>query len=168
MADADGLNNLIAANLKWVQEQRHLLKVKEEEISRLQAEYDDIRSKLQPMEEWLSRHTDYQGAVNEKRMVDGSAELSLEKPARSENVSEEAAAEAGLRGDRLRDEVVRILTGSYPESLYYREILNRLEQSGYRVGGKDPGLNLIAHMAKENRIERGEKRGMYRLAVPRE
>ena len=69
-----------------------------------------------------------------------------------------------LKGDSLRDEVVNLLGQVYPGMIYYRELLQCIESMGYQVGGKDPGLNLIAHISTDKRIVRGDKRGMYGLS----
>ncbi|MGI5922249.1 MAG: hypothetical protein ACOX6I_10995 [Syntrophomonadaceae bacterium] len=87
----------------------------------------------------------------------GSARDLSNHDTREENVIE-------LRGDRLRNEVANILLKVYPQELYYREILQFLKERGYTVGGKDPGLNLIAHMAKDDRFQHGDKRGVYILS----
>ena len=93
--------------------------------------------------------------MENKGQSPGSALISPE----AETVTAQAGEE--LRGDRLRNEVVELLREVYPDMLYYRVILSRLQERGYEIGGKDPGLNLIAHISKDKRIKRGDKRGYY-------
>lgn len=44
--------------------------------------------------------------------------------------------------------------------LYYELLLQRLEESGSRVPGRNPGANLIAHMGRDPRFKR-TRRGTY-------
>lgn len=146
-----GVSNeeLMEINRRWVQEKKEELRQKEDELKKLQEECKRIRQELDPIETWLVRMENREqspGAAGEPGedtvVVQGSKEL---------------------RGDRLRDEVVGLLREVYPDMLYYRVILSRLQERGYEIGGKDPGLNLIAHISKDKRIKRGEKRGIYGL-----
>ncbi|NLU49567.1 MAG: hypothetical protein GXX09_04025 [Syntrophomonadaceae bacterium] len=69
-----------------------------------------------------------------------------------------------LSGDRLREEIVAVLKEAYPHPLHYRDIWMKLTRKGYRVAGKDPAMNVIAHIQREDRVVRAEKRGTYTLS----
>lgn len=137
-------------NRKWLQEKKAELKLREDEIKRLQDECKKIRQEMEPIETWLSR-------MGKSEQMPESVLTGSEEEAADKQVFEE------LRGDRLRNEVVALLREIYPDMLYYRVILKRLQERGYEVGGKDPGLNLIAHISKDKRVARGHKRGIYGL-----
>jgi hypothetical protein len=146
-----GVSNekLMEINRRWVQEKQEELRQKEDELNKLQEECIRIRQELEPIETWLAR-------MENREQSPGTAGESGE----DEVVVQEKEE---LRGDRLRDEVVGLLREVYPDMLYYRVILKRLQEKGYEIAGKDPGLNLIAHISKDKRIKRGDKRGIYGL-----
>lgn len=152
---------LIEMNRKWVEQKRAELEDNEEQIRKLQEKRERILSELEPMETWLDQ---VEGKVDKQSEY---ASVMRQRPGRISRMAAETDNEvkedAELRGDRLRDEVVKVLKEVYPETLYYREILRRLMIQGYQVGGKDPGLNLIAHITKDSRLQRGSKRGTYGL-----
>lgn len=154
MADSGskGISNeeLIKINRKWLQEKKDDLKQREDVIKKLQEECMEIRQEMDPIETWLAR-------MEKSEPIPGSALTGADKEFAAGQACEE------LRGDRLRNEVVELLREVYPDMLYYRVILQRLQERGYEVGGKNPGLNLIAHISKDKRIKRGEKRGIYGL-----
>ncbi|MEA1962393.1 MAG: hypothetical protein U9N81_14190 [Bacillota bacterium] len=149
---------LIQEARRWLEQRKLELKNKEAEYLELGLECNKIDREIQLLETWMN-----EVAIPEKcdiAMLSQSDEYGeRDLPERDEVVKAE------LRGDHLRREVVKILEEVYPEVIYYREILKRLEDKGFQVGGKDPGLNLVAHLAREPRAVRAEKRGMYRLGV---
>lgn len=153
---------LIQAARKWVKEKKSELEAKEEEIRVLSEDCEKIRREMLPLQTWLNEvggGSKPKAAVRAKNGDEISEEKKLERSVTNENAEESKE----LRGDRLRDEVVKILDEVYPENIYYREILRKLEIKGFQISGKDPGLNLVAHLAKEPRAVRAEKRGMYCL-----
>lgn len=147
-------DDVLAVNHNWLKRRYLDLREREEQIGRLLEECKQIRREIELMEEWLAamegKSIDWEGAGEQR--LDASIVTGSEK---------EQGVE--VRGDRLRDEVVKILTEVYPDEMYYQEILVQLRSRGYQVAGKNPGLNIIGHLAKEPRVVRGEKRGMYCL-----
>lgn len=89
-------------------------------------------------------------------VLEGRKPVTAKKTAFDKNLNQ-------LRGDALRNEVVEILEDSFPNAMHYREILNIILSKGYTIGGKTPALNLAAHLTKEKRIQRTDKRGIYIL-----
>lgn len=148
--------DLIENNRKYARQRRQELEDREKEIFRLQRECEEIRRELHLIDAWLNtmESADRQEERDDQIANDSSAAF----PCEASDIMD-----VEVRGDRLRDEVVKVLEESYSQELYYREILSRLTRKGFQVGGKDPGLNLIAHLAKEPRVRRGEKRGIYCL-----
>lgn len=144
-----GISNkeLIEINRRWAKEKQDEIIGLEDEIKMLQEKCNRIRQELDPIETWLAR------MENREQPLNPDAANGLEE--KTGQACEE------LRGDRLRNEVTELLREVYPDMLYYRVILKRLQERGYVVGGKDPGLNLIAHISKDKRIVRGDKRGIY-------
>lgn len=150
--------DLLTNNRLYARQRRQELEEREKELLGLQRECEEIRRELHLIDAWLNilagtgidRQEDCQA-----EMADNSMAVPL---CAAPNI-----IDGEIRGDRLRNEIVKILEEAYPQELYYREILSRLTQKGFQVGGKNPGLNLIAHLAKEERVRRGEKRGIYCL-----
>lgn len=155
---------LISINRQWLEQKYRELKEREKKIKQLSEECKMIRLEMDPMEKWLVQ-MEGKGIVNELRasLTEPVPEpVNEAEPLKEETDESEHLTE--LKGDPLRDEVVNLLQQVYPRMLYYREMLQCLEGMGYQVGGKDPGLNLIAHISTDNRIARGNKRGMYGLS----
>lgn len=154
---------LIRINCQWLEQKYRELNELEKKIKQLTEECKMIRLEMEPMEKWLVQ-MEGQGTVDELKASLGrpvpepanESEAMDQKTDNSEELIE-------LKGDPLRDEVVNLLGQVYPGMMYYRELLQCLEGMGYQVGGKDPGLNLIAHISTDKRIVRGDKRGMYGL-----
>jgi len=78
------------------------------------------------------------------------------------------------RGSVVRDKGVKIAAAVFeilkdrenldPEDrpLHYRDLVPEIEKRNIFVSGRDPGLNIIAHIHKDNRFHR-PKRGFYGL-----
>ncbi|MGS0763281.1 hypothetical protein [Syntrophomonas curvata] len=157
-------NELISINRQWLEQKYRELKEREKKIKQLAEECKMIRLEMDPMEKWLVQ-MEGQGIVDELR---ASLAEPVPEPVDEAEVLEEETDDSKhlteLKGDPLRNEVVSLLRQAYPGMLYYREILQCLKDMGYQVGGKDPGLNLIAHISTDKRVVRGNKRGMYGLS----
>ncbi|NLV17270.1 MAG: hypothetical protein GXY50_08700, partial [Syntrophomonadaceae bacterium] len=149
---------------QWLEQKYRELNEREKKIKQLAEECSMIRLEMEPLEKWLVQ-MEGQGIVDELKAFLGrpvpepvnESEALDEETDNSEELIE-------LKGNPLRDEVVNLLGQVYPGMMYYRELLQCLEGMGYQVGGKDPGLNLIAHISTDKRIVRGDKRGMYGLS----
>ena len=157
-------NKLISINRQWLEQKYRELKEREKKIKQLAEECRLIRLEMDPLEQWLVQ-MEGQEIVDELK---SSGAEPVPEPADEAQAGGAAADESEpgieLKGDSLRNEVMALLRRAYPGMLYYREILQCLEDMGYQVGGKDPGLNLIAHISTDKRIVRGNKRGMYGLS----
>jgi len=71
-------------------------------------------------------------------------------------------------GDRIAKEVFDVLKNQESLELderpmHYRDIVQKLQQKNIHVSGRDPGLNMIAHIHKDTRFYR-PKRGHYALS----
>jgi hypothetical protein len=70
--------------------------------------------------------------------------------------------------DTLAQAVYETLKGTEPangepgEPMHYRELVTALEGRRVYISGRDPGLNLVAHIHKDSRFVRPQ-RGMYAL-----
>lgn len=73
-----------------------------------------------------------------------------------------------LRGERLREvalEVLRNRAGG-GDPIHYRAWFDALNESGYRVVGKDPLATFLTHVSRIERVERvGRRSGLYRLRL---
>ncbi|MGR6836686.1 hypothetical protein [Syntrophomonas erecta] len=150
--------DIMKMNRQWLEELYDQLKNKQDEINRLQQEYNQISHNIELLEALLASAEGQE--LETGRMKEAAAGENFRE---KEPLKPETDEDKELRGDRLRDEIVRVLQEAYPDDVYYREILRRIRLKGYQVAGKNPGLNIIAHLAKEPRVVRAEKRGMYRL-----
>jgi len=86
-----------------------------------------------------------------------SEPLSSPRPYPTENI-----------GDRIAKEVFNVLKirESYEldeRPMHYRDIVQELQRRNIHVSGRDPGLNMIAHIHKDTRFCR-PKRGHYALS----
>jgi hypothetical protein len=75
----------------------------------------------------------------------------------------ELFGESAISGEEARYQIAKILK-DYPDGLHYREIYKKLEDRGYKMKGKEPAINLIAHMSndREERFESLSK-GVWKL-----
>ena len=48
--------------------------------------------------------------------------------------------------------------------IHYRELAQRLSESGVYLAGKDPAASLLSKMSRDDRFRRGPERGIYGLA----
>ncbi|MCK4422355.1 hypothetical protein KAW18_11380 [candidate division WOR-3 bacterium] len=71
--------------------------------------------------------------------------------------------ESIISGEEARHQIVKILKNA-PGGMHYRKIYKKLEKRGYKMKGKDPAINLIAHMSndKKERFESSGK-GIWQL-----
>lgn len=153
MPGTDKQGELLFMAREWLQQKRALLEEKKAQIDKLSEECEMLYREIKPLEDWVNT-------------MDGKPGKQVESPDEIDTVMSIARGsgqEQGLRGDHLREEVVKVLKEADTEELYYREILERLYSKGFEVGGKNPGLNLVAHLSKEPRVEKTGKRGVYRL-----
>jgi len=63
----------------------------------------------------------------------------------------------------IKDEIAKILAEVYPGTLHYKKIMEKLNERGIFIGGKNPMQNLLSYLSRDDRFVRGEKRGEYRL-----
>jgi hypothetical protein len=155
---------LIRINRKWLEQKYRELNELEQKIKQLTDKCKIIYLEMEPMKKWLMQ-MEGQGIVDElKASVGRSVPEPVNEPEALDEETDNSEELIELKGDPLRDEVVNLLQQVYPGMMYYRELLQCLEGMGYQVGGKDPGLNLIAHISTDKRIVRGDKRGMYGLS----
>ena len=87
--------------------------------------------------------------------------LALEKGEISPNDARDAP-QAERRGVSLSDQAAEVLRIA-AKPTHYRQIVGLLAERDVYVPGKDPGANLIAHIARDARFVR-TGRGMYALA----
>lgn len=64
----------------------------------------------------------------------------------------------------VRETAVQVLE-TIGKPVHYRELLSEMEKRGYRVPGKDPATNLLAHLLNDSRITKAKEidRGYYKL-----
>lgn len=148
---ADRQKKLLAEAREWLKQRQIVLKEKEAQVEMLNEECSLLRREMKPLEDWI-------------RTMEGQQVEDLTDKQEASLSGIISCKEQELRGDRLREEVVNLLKEAHPEEMYYRDILTHLAEKGFKVSGKNPGLNLVAHLSKEPRVEKGCKRGMYRLS----
>jgi hypothetical protein len=75
--------------------------------------------------------------------------------------------DARLRGHRLREIAVRVLSERHPEGepIHYKQWYSLLREAGYSIGGKDPQATFLASISRSPHIESiGRRSGLYVIA----
>jgi hypothetical protein len=117
------------------------LKVLDEESKHLEAQMRHLKALVSPEEHCVS--DDNSQEVSE--LIDGRGGIQS----------------VVRRNSGLADQVYKLLYETGHE-YHYKELVHALQNGGIEVPGKDPGLNLIAHIHNDNRFVR-PKRGIYGL-----
>lgn len=65
----------------------------------------------------------------------------------------------------IKNEIAKILADVYPGTMHYTKIMEKLNERGFFIGGKNPTQNLLSYLSRDDRFVRGEKRGEYRLKI---
>lgn len=74
--------------------------------------------------------------------------------------------DARLRGRRLQEVAIGVLSERLGEGreIHYRDWYALLQESGYRIGGRDPLATFLAQVNRAPNVERvGQRTGRYRL-----
>lgn len=117
-------------------------------------EIKELQSKLAPLEIELR--------VKEEKLSAIDRLLRLEThPVEAISSAENRSARAGSNTKKLSDVAYEVLR-SAGIPLYYRELYEKISQTGFEIHGKDPATNLIAHIGDDPRFLR-VKRGTYAL-----
>ena len=72
--------------------------------------------------------------------------------------------DARLRGQRLRDIAIRVLTEAHPsgEPIHYKQWYTLLREAGYSIGGKDPQATFLASISRAPQVRPvGNRSGLY-------
>jgi hypothetical protein len=72
--------------------------------------------------------------------------------------------DARLRGQRLQEIAVRVLTEQHPdgEPIHYKEWYALLRETGYSIGGKDPQATFLSSISRSPRVRSmGKRSGLY-------
>ncbi len=145
-------------NQEYAAMTRKLIEQKKAEVLVKKAEFDRVRGELNDLRVTLERLM----AVLE--IVDGDSFENAGSVGSESCLLGKGASGEELRGDRLRDEIVTLLRENHPDPLHYRDIVRMIFAKGFTIPGTDPGVNVLAHISREPRIGKGERRGTYVLA----
>lgn len=75
--------------------------------------------------------------------------------------------DARLRGQRLQEIAVRVLTEQHPdgEPIHYKQWYALLREAGYSIGGKDPRATFLASINRSPHVQAvGRRTGLYVIA----
>jgi hypothetical protein len=75
--------------------------------------------------------------------------------------------DARLRGQRLQEIAVRVLTECHPdgEPIHYKQWYALLRKAGYSIGGKDPQATFLSSISRSPHIRSmGRRSGLYVIA----
>ncbi|HXZ95270.1 MAG TPA: winged helix-turn-helix domain-containing protein [Dehalococcoidia bacterium] len=118
-------------------------------------EIKELQSKLAPLEIELR--------VKEEKLAALDRLLQLEiHPDGAVSSLEDRQVRAGSNTKKVADVAYEVLKKA-GTPLYYRELYEKISQTGFDIHGKDPATNLIAHIGNDPRFKR-VKRGTYALA----
>lgn len=148
--NADISQEYAAMTRKLIEQKKAEVLVKKAEFDRVRGELDDLRVTLERL-------------IAVLEIVDGESFDNAELVGSDSCWLGKGAASEELRGDRLRDEIVTLLRENYPDPLHYRDIVRMIFAKGFLIPGTDPGVNVLAHISREPRIGKGERRGTYVL-----
>jgi len=72
--------------------------------------------------------------------------------------------DARLRGQRLQEIAVRVLTERHPdgEPIHYKQWYGLLREAGYSIGGKDPQATFLSSISRSPHVRSvGRRSGLY-------
>lgn len=144
---------------------KNIYDAKKVEFAKLEQQYRALEEARRAFAAVAPNGTAREGPGAKEKVLNNMQEIS--SPVEGEKgFGNEAGREEGeeLSGDRLREEVIKVLFDAYPEPLHYKDILQRLVASGFKVAGKDPGANILAHINRDSRVMKTKIRGVYTLA----
>jgi hypothetical protein len=117
-------------------------------------EVKELRAKLAPLELELK--------VKEEKLAAIERLLRLEThPVEALSFAENRPVGAPSNTKKVADVAYEVLR-KVGTPLYYRELCEKISQTGFEIHGKDPATNLIAHIGNDSRFDR-VKRGTYAL-----
>ena len=117
-------------------------------------EVKELRAKLAPLELELKVKEEKLAAIDRLLRLETHP---IEAISSSENRPVRTAPNAKKMGDVAYEVLRKVGT-----PLYYRELCEKISQTGFEIHGKDPATNLIAHIGNDPRFKR-VKRGTYAL-----
>jgi len=91
--------------------------------------------------------------------------LKIEEPRSVEEVFKQGKLRRRLfhqKPSGISDLAVKILRNT-GKAMHYTEIMEKIKIEGVDIPGKDPKANMTAHLSNDNRVERAEERGYYKL-----
>ncbi|MDD4593190.1 MAG: hypothetical protein PHG06_22640, partial [Parabacteroides sp.] len=129
---------LKATGRKWVEQKRLELRARENDLEKLFQECEYLRRDIELMEAWLAVDAEEERVEKDDTGAEAAGSKSPVRLKRGfasdlvESSLDKSVDEKGmeLKGDNLRDEVVKILAESYPQGVYYRDVLGRLQKKG--------------------------------------
>lgn len=138
--------------------EKERVEVLKEMLDEARNEYKELAEELAPL---LQRRNKLEDKIN--HLVSLLEAEGYEVSAERRKGTLDLFGESIISGKEARYHIVKILK-DHSDGMHYREIYRRLEDRGYRMKGRDPAINLIAHMSndKENRFESLSK-GVWRL-----
>lgn len=118
-------------------------------------ELEELRKKVEPLMVKMRKAQEKISLIN--RLIE------VEKIEIGKGKSIDAIEGVIVSGEDARKLFIEILK-SYPKGMHYKDIYRKLEDRGFRMRGKYPTINLIAHMSNdtENRFESLGK-GVWKL-----
>lgn len=125
----------------------------------LWARVEQSRERAERLRE-LADQAQQQIATEEKLLHDLAGILGLSTQTSIEDLN------GRLRGQRLRDVAVQILTERLDpsEPIHYRAWFNLVREQGYAVAGKDPLATFLAQVSRAEQVKSlGKRSGLYLL-----
>ncbi len=143
--------DIIKMNIEWLRQTLQSIEDVNNQIKPLINMRKDFESQIEPMIK-----------IIKTQLTEGN--ISNEDLIGLENIfnRKEVEVKRFIKGAKLCDLVYFILIENQ-EPLYFKDILSQINDKGFIVNGKDPGLNLVAHLSKDKRFKKGSKRGYYSI-----
>jgi hypothetical protein len=134
-----------------------LVTLLDERYRQLDSEFENLKAEVARIQERLDNvalERDYTGRL-----------LALRRPGSEEPPAKDGEQARTLPVEMSADLVVELLEQA-GTAMHYREIYDRIQKRGFKVGGQDPANTLLARYYNDPRLYRPQ-RGYYDLASRR-
>lgn len=143
--------DIIKMNIEWLRQTLRSIEDINNQIKPLINMRKDYESQIEPMIKIIKTQLN-EGIINNENLI-GLENIFKQK---------EVEVKKSIKGTKLCDLVYSILIENQTP-LHFKDILSQINNKGFIVNGKDAGLNLVAHLSKDKRFKREDKRGFYSI-----
>lgn len=147
----------IFKNIQWLQEAIEEFNKVNCDLSLLPYTHNILKSQIDSMLEIIR--------IQVKRgNLDENVLINLEQSIVKNSITEikDHKSDNVVKGTALCN-LVYLILNEEKKPMYHKNIVKIINEKGYIVNGNNPELNLTAHLTRDKRFIRAEKRGYYKL-----